>query len=315
MFGHTYQQISDSYNALGVMLESGVDLINLLSFQEKSGADRPMASRLLARVRSGAHLHTALRVEKFSGLEVSLIQAGEETGELAVVFKQLSQYYWERSAIDRNLKAALFKPLFLFSVALICVSLPPFVLGYISFPKFVFLTAVPIAVVIGLIATLFDLVWRATRNPGLDRWLDKKFNQLPLGQTLSGPIAEERFFVAFHICIKAGASLHTLFRTLDAVSQHPRLEGATRFLKSDAEAKGLAIALEKSGIFAPDQIAGIRTGESTGRLEQQLQIIVKEQRGQVEYRLKLFKEWAPRILYGAIGFFVALNMILIAVRK
>ena len=315
MFGRNYQELASTYSAMGAMLEAGVDLLATLTFQEQSGSDKLTAARLGVRIRAGSTLHQALRAERFPPMDVALIKAGEQTGELAPILKLLSDAYSNRAALDRNLKAALAKPVLLFSVAVICTSLPPYVLGLLTTLQFLLLTGTPIALLIAALIAFFKLLWRATRNPELDKWLDQKFAHVPAAQLLSGPIARERFFMSFLICIKAGASLDMLTETLRLVSDHPTLKGATAYFSTIAPQEGLAAALERTRLFSPDIVAGVRVGEQTGRLEQQLQIILKEIRGQIDFKLKVFKEWAPRFIYGAIALFVAANIIVIATRR
>lgn len=315
MFGRTYQELANTYSAMGAMLDAGVGLYEVLNFQEESGAEPARAQRLATRLRAGAKFHFALRAERFPQMEVALVKAGEETGELVHVLKLLGDYYSDRSVLDRNLKAALFKPFVLFAVAVVCTALPSFVLGYLSTLQFLLVTALPISTALAFLVLFFELVWRATRNPALDRWLDLKFANIPMGQLLSKPIAEERFFMSFMICIKAGTSLETLTDILKLVSDHPALQGATDYIPTVAPADGLASAFEKTGLFDPSIISGIRVGEKTGRLEQQLAIILKETRGKVDYRIKEFREWVPRLLYSLIAIFVALNILMIGLRK
>ena len=310
MLGRNLTEISATYQSFAATLDAGVDLRNVLTSFEKTTNEPLLARKLGARIAKGSSLHGAMRAERLPRLDIAMIRAGEESGSLPVVARQLGDYYHDRYMIERTLKYSLLKPSLLFSVSLLTSALPAYVLGRISLLGYLSRTAVPIAAMIAVYFFVFDLLWKSVRSPELDSKLDELLFRWKVSRDIMTAMAKERFFVAFLICVKAGCSLETMIAMFREVTNHPSLEGVTGGSFGEvAQKKGIAAALALSlDVFDHNQVEGVRVGELTGRLEQQLETIVKETRGDLAGRLERFAEWAPRVLYTLIGAFVFLNM-------
>ena len=290
------------------MANAGLDLATILDFQAKSGPERLLARRLLIRIQRGSSLAGAMAAEGFTKLDTSMIRAAEETGELVTICSSLFDYYQDRHTIERTLKFALLKPVLLFIVSVTTVAFVPFFLGRIGLPGFLARTLLPISVMLIGLHFLFDIFWRASRSSRTDDKLDPWLQKFKVTRDLTGQMALERFFISFLICVKSGASLKTMIDVFRAVASHPSLGGAHLAFDNIVEKKGFADAMKASGAFTDDQISSVRVGEFSGRLEQQLAVVVKDMRGDVDFQMQQFGEWAPRVLYTAMGVFVLINM-------
>lgn len=294
---------------MAAMADAGVDTYGLLEFQER-GAEPLLARRLLMRIRGGMTFWRALSAEKFSALDVAMVRAGEENGSFVTVARSLAEYYRERYDIERTLKYALMKPVFLFWVSETCAALPPFFLGRIGLVGFLARSLIPILAVVAGLYYGFNLFWRASRDASVRVGRLEWLTRVPRVAAIGRAMAMERFFTAFLICVRAGSSLESMVGIFKAVAKHPALGGVTRAFDSQLVVKeGFAPVMAASGVFTDDQVASIRTGEITGRLEQQLDYILKDLRGEITGLLLAFADWAPRVLYSLIAVAVVLNMI------
>jgi type II secretory pathway component PulF len=308
VFGKNFLEVASTYHSLSAMAGAGVDMVAMLSFQAKTGREPALAGRLLWRVEHGATLAAAMHAEHFSRLDCSMINAAEETGEFVKVTNQLSEYYRDRYDIERSLKFALLKPSVMFFVSLVTSAIVPFFMGRIGVGGLLLRTVLPMVLLLAVFKFCFELFWQASRKRALDDSLDRFIARFRVTRALTESMARERFFVAFLICVKAGTSLSVMTKIFKDVADHPSLHGAHVAFDTIVEKKGFADAMEASGVFTDSEIAGVRVGEISGRLENQLETIVRELRVQMEMRLAVFKVWAPRLIYGAVGCFVFLNM-------
>lgn len=119
------EQIS-FYRQLAVILRSGLPLLNALQLLQKHGSAKQMllCYRLQQRLRRGSSLAQALAAEAdcCTQLAVTLVAAGEESGELAMLLEQLADYYSRQLKLRRFVQRAVTYPAFLL-LASFCVLL------------------------------------------------------------------------------------------------------------------------------------------------------------------------------------------------
>lgn len=97
------------------MLKSGLSLnrsLLIISEQTKSKNEAEIYNDILKNIESGLSLAEALKEEKaFSELFTSVVQAGEESGNLVEVLSSLENYYSSRDDLKKEIKKASFYPL------------------------------------------------------------------------------------------------------------------------------------------------------------------------------------------------------------
>ncbi len=111
------------FRLLATMVNAGLPVlksINILRKQEKDPLLQKLYERLLAEIRAGKNLSTALREYKgnFSDSECSIIEAGEKTGKLNNSLVQLADQVEKISSISKKLKGALVYPIAIIIVML-----------------------------------------------------------------------------------------------------------------------------------------------------------------------------------------------------
>ena len=315
MLGRNFNEISNSYTTLSTLLDAGSDLIATLEFLERSSSEPLLARRLVVQIKRGGKLHEVMEKADLPRLDCSMIRAGESSGTLVEVTRGLATYYRDRHDIERTLKFALVKPFFMFAIAVVTSAIPGWFAGTTTLFTFVLMTVAPIAIVAGAIAYGFFIFRSAIRKPELAKKLSSLVTRVKGLNIISESLATERFFVAFLLCVKAGCALEETTAVLETVSQGSSLQPLIGPLRVFAAKEGFAPALARAGVLSDEQISGIRVGEFTGRLDAQLEILVKEASGKVRFQLKLFEEWAPRVLYALIAIFIAANIIMNGLRS
>jgi type IV pilus assembly protein PilC len=120
------QELVPFTRQMATMLSAGVSIdrvLTVLTRQAKSGRWRLVLSDLGERVRSGSSLSEALaeHPDIFDTLYVSLVKAGESSGELAVVLERLASFLENSERVSRKVKAAFLYPLAVLIVSIIVV--------------------------------------------------------------------------------------------------------------------------------------------------------------------------------------------------
>ena len=111
---------------MATMLSAGVGIdriLRVLGRQARSKSWRSTLMTLSDSIRSGDSLSAALagHPEDFNSLYVSLVRAGETSGELPMVLERLASYLEGAERVNRKVKAAFLYPLAVLAVSIIVV--------------------------------------------------------------------------------------------------------------------------------------------------------------------------------------------------
>lgn len=122
---------------LGALIEAGVGLVDALELISDS-IDHPYLKKELPKIaeeiRGGTSFSRALRkrIHKFDEFFVSMVEVGEETGQLDVILKRVADYYKRITEIVNRIKSAAFYPSFVL-IAAVTITLA---ILYFIVPKF-----------------------------------------------------------------------------------------------------------------------------------------------------------------------------------
>lgn len=114
------------FKQLAVILNSGVPLLKGLRLLQQRGdfAIAFICERLIANLQEGMSLASAMQCcgRAFPNLAVTLVAAGERSGELNNVFLEIAAYYGKQQALKQFLIKATLYPVFLLaaSVGVLC---------------------------------------------------------------------------------------------------------------------------------------------------------------------------------------------------
>ncbi len=131
------QEKIDFFRQCGVLLDSGVSLpqtLRVLAKQTKHKNLREALSDIYRDVYEGELLSCALKryPDLFSGSMISIIQAGQDSGNLAQAFTKLAQYLESVELLRKKIRSATLMPLITF-VAFLVIALVIFVVIMPSF--------------------------------------------------------------------------------------------------------------------------------------------------------------------------------------
>lgn len=109
------------YAEIGTLLEAGVDLHSILTMVSENNGNTKhgMVYRQIAgEVLKGASIGDAMQsTGHFNNFDCYSVLIGESTGEIAVVFKRLSEYYTRKITRQRKIKGALSYPVIVLCTA------------------------------------------------------------------------------------------------------------------------------------------------------------------------------------------------------
>jgi len=280
---------------LATLIEAGMPLLRglrTLHEQAESRALRRILAELSLQIESGGSFAEALALQPrtFNSLYVNMVKAGEIGGAMDVVLRRLAEFMEKAQRIKGKVKAAVYYPCAVLSIALIILTLlmtyvvPRFkevfagLLGGAQMPAFtLFVLRISDAMkdhlllVVGL-AVALGLAFLGAQRTGWGRW---SCDQLKLKLPLLGPVfrkvAISRFSRTFGTLLGSGVpvlqALTIVKETAGNVVVGAVIADVHQHVK---EGDPIAPALKDSGVF-PAMVAGmVDVGEQTGALPELL---------------------------------------------
>ena len=321
--------ISDFFHHLGVLVGAGVPIARgLHDLHEDS--DNPLAveiADIARRVDTGSTLSDALAQHPryFAPLMLSVVRAGEQTGKLDVVLRDLVSYLEWREELGRQVRSAMVYPTIV-GVGLIglCTLLVLFVL-----PRFVgiFLelrVEIPIALrlmlwtqatvfaywpwllVLGTVAGSALVVWQRSEHGRRAR--DRAALALPLARTLVVGLDMSRFCHNLGLLYAAGLPILDALATTAEIVQNRLIREAIQAAREKVmRGSGLVEALRAPGVVPAMVLRMLGVGETTGNIDAAL-----------ERAARFYEREVPAVIDRSIAWFntgviVALGAVLLTI--
>lgn len=279
---------------LSVAIDAGIPAVRAIeTFSESSSSERMKATLVdvAGSVREGRSFAEALSRHPavFSNIYVALVAAGERSGKLDTVLRDLvTDLEWREEMRSQARQATVYPLVLLSALVLLVVFLLGFVLPRffaifeeaqipLPGPTLALITAsdllrgywwLEILLVIGAAVTL-KLVFS---NPASALEAEKILMRLPLLGDLRKKIALARFSRAFSLMLFAGVGVPEALRLLEGVVGNAFLAREISAARRRIVDEGSRItdAFARSGAFPPLILQMLDVGETAGRLDDSL---------------------------------------------
>ncbi|MET0209135.1 MAG: type II secretion system F family protein [Burkholderiaceae bacterium] len=276
---------------LSQLLKAGVNIIEALTdlrdSMENPGFKQVVAS-LLEDIEGGQKLSEAMASHPyvFDGVFVSLVSAGERSGQLTEVLDELTENIKWQDEMSSQAKKALVYPL----IVLVVVIGVLFVLMTVLVPQLAsaFKTLVPklpreteflVALsaffvkwwylMLGVPAIAGTAIYAFSRtDERMRRILDELSLKLPLLGAIRTKIILARFSTFFAMLYRSGISVLECISICEKIMGNRVMEeGLQRVGRSISEGQGISQAFTATKLFPPLVLRMLRVGESTGGLD------------------------------------------------
>jgi type IV pilus assembly protein PilC len=276
---------------LSQLLKAGVNIIEALTdlrdTVDNAGFRQVIAS-LLEDIGGGLKLSEAMANHSycFDNVFVSLVRAGEESGQMTEVLDELSENLKWQDEMASQAKRAMVYPvivtvvIFAVIMVLMTVLVPQLAATFKTLvPKLPRETEVLIALsnffvkwwylIIGVPAAAISFAFVFARtNERAQRAIDELGLKLPVLGALRQKIILARFSTYFAMLYKAGISVLDCIQICEKiVGNRVMEEGLQRVGRSISEGQGISQAFLATKLFPPLVLRMLRVGESTGALD------------------------------------------------
>jgi type IV pilus assembly protein PilC len=312
---------------LSTMISAGVPLLESLEVLQEQ-ADTPgfraVLDGVIESVRGGTDLSTALErfARVFPNVYVSMVRAGEVSGQLDDILVRLAEYLEASAKLKRDIRAAMTYPVI--SLVLVVgiamflmigivpkfkeifdtleIDLPGLTLGVlaVSYALQHHILAV-MAGLAGLICLFY--IWKRTD------WGEKQWDWIALHVPVFGPlfrkVALSRFARTFATLIKSGVPILGALEIVSDTAGNRIISDTVDGAKENVrQGHTLAEPLMESKVFPPMVTRMVQIGEKSGSLEQLLEKISDFYDDQVSAAVKTLTSMIEPIMIGIMGFMV-----------
>jgi type IV pilus assembly protein PilC len=276
---------------LSQLLKAGVNIIEALT-DLRDTVDNPgfrqVLAALLEDIEGGLKLSEAMANHGycFDQVFVSLVRAGEQSGQLTEVLDELSENLKWQDEMASQAKRALVYPSVVLAVivavifVLMTLLVPQLAVTFKQLvPKLPRETEVLIALsnvfvkfwylVLGVPLVLGGVLWfLALTNERVQRAIDELGLKLPLLGQIRQKIILARFSTYFAMLYRAGISVLDCIHICEKiVGNRVMEEGLQKVGRSISEGQGISQAFIATKLFPPLVLRMLRVGESTGGLD------------------------------------------------
>lgn len=309
---------------LATMVGAGLALlesIEVLAEQAESPGMRTTCEKLGTELRAGSDLSNAMECcpRVFNQLYVSMVRAGEASGQMDVILDRLADYMEASQALSREIRSAMTYPVI--SMVLVIGITMFLMLGVVptfrqvfdslesdlpAITEFVLAAAdwlklnwmVGLAGIVGLFFAFG--VFKKTESGGL--LVDRATLKMPVFGPLFRKVALARFSRTFSTMLRSGVPI---MATLDIVSDTAGNKVVSNAVANSRESvrngQLLSEPLSQSPVFPPMVTRMIAIGERTGALEALLDKIAEFYDAQVKAAVKALTSLIEPLLITFMG--------------
>ncbi|QDU85723.1 Type II secretion system protein F [Planctomycetes bacterium Pla163] len=312
---------------LSTMIGAGLSLLeslDVLGEQAETPGMRITCERLTTELRGGSDLSAAMETcpKAFTSLYVSMVRAGEASGQMDIILERLAEYVEEADELRREVKSAMTYPVI--SLVLVLGITSFLMLGVVPTFRQVFEsldTDLPALTTFVLntsdwLKANYMVAFGGSAGVLVGLYLFKKtrrgsylFDRIALNVPIFGPMARKvalaRFSRTFSTLTRSGVPI---MGTLDIVADTAGNQVVTEAVLNSREAvrngNMLSEPLSQSPVFPPMVTRMIAIGERSGALETLLEKIADFYDAQVKAQIKSLTSLIEPMLISFMGVIV-----------
>ena len=297
------------------------EVLGTVARQSEAPKVKATLSAVRTRVMEGLPLAHAMGEfpSVFPAIYRTTIAAGEQAGRMELVLERLADNVEAQNAMRQKIQLAMLYPAILTMVALlVVVALLTYVVPQVvevfagMNQQLPLLTRALIATsdtlrawgwLMALVIVALVVLARQTlkRPAARNRW-DNTLLKLPLIGRLVRGLNTARFARTLNILAASGVPLlEALQMSASVISNTPMRDAVNEAARRVREGAGIGYALERSGYFPPMTLSLIKSGESSGTLDQMLERAAETQERELEGRIAVVMGVFEPLLILAMG--------------
>lgn len=308
------EHLAQLFLELWQLEEAGVPSIEAIGIlKNQSHCFKNQLNQLHQRLKSGNSIaESGFNIGLFNETQKNLIHAGETSGCLSTVYKQLANYYGEKSTRERKIKSRLYLPVFVLAIALFVQPLPELVGSQITAVEYLHTT-------LGRLFLILSAGFLAVRLPfwlteGFLCGFKQIFQQMQLQIPGVADLLIKRqindFLWVFAMMLEAGLPFSQALPKAVASIQNSVLRSYFNpALAVINQGETVSVALAKVAAINSTTLQIINSAEQSGKLAGSILHIAKLEAETIQLHNEMLAEWLPRLAYVAVAVWMAYSIL------
>jgi len=321
---------------LATLLEAGTPIVDSIDITAKQIRNKNLIQvlfNLKEDLVQGKRLGNSMK--KFPGVfsdtYISMVSAGDSSGNLDTVFSKLADYLEESASIRQKVISALTYPLILIGFSLIVIiSLLAFVLPQVvnqfikAGAELPFITKfligisnniIPILIVVLFFAVgLYYLYKKYTNNKDNKIFIDKKILAIPFLGNFILNSELERFSSTMELLLASGTNLDIALGECSKIFNNQYLSNIVMNAKNDViEGKDFIASMKYGQVFPDIFIQLISSGYRSGNLEKMFNKVANFMKSEIENKRSVFLSLLEPIVIIFMGGFIMMIVLAILI--
>jgi len=321
---------------LATLLEAGTPIVDSIDITAKQIRNKNLIQvlfNLKEDLVQGKRLGNSMK--KFPGVfsdtYISMVSAGDSSGNLDTVFSKLADYLEESASIRQKVISALTYPLILIGFSLIVIiSLLAFVLPQVvnqfikAGAELPFITKfligisnniIPILIVLLFFAVgLYYLYKKYTNNKDNKIFIDKKILTIPFLGNFILNSELERFSSTMELLLASGTNLDIALGECSKIFNNQYLSNIIMNAKNDViEGKDFIASMKYGQVFPDIFIQLISSGYRSGNLEKMFNKVSNFMKSEIENKRSVFLSLLEPIVIIFMGGFIMMIVLAILI--
>ena len=321
---------------LATLLEAGTPIVDSIDITAKQIRNKNLIQvlfNLKEDLVQGKRLGNSMK--KFPGVfsdtYISMVSAGDSSGNLDTVFSKLADYLEESASIRQKVISALTYPLILIGFSLIVIiSLLAFVLPQVvnqfikAGAELPFITKfligisnniIPILIVVLFFAVgLYYLYKKYTNNKDNKIFIDKKILAIPFLGNFILNSELERFSSTMELLLASGTNLDIALEECSKIFNNQYLSNIVMNAKNDViEGKDFIASMKYGQVFPDIFIQLISSGYRSGNLEKMFNKVSNFMKSEIENKRSVFLSLLEPIVIIFMGGFIMMIVLAILI--
>ena len=321
---------------LATLLEAGTPIVDSIDITAKQIRNKNLIQvlfNLKEDLVQGKRLGNSMK--KFPGVfsdtYISMVSAGDSSGNLDTVFSKLADYLEESASIRQKVISALTYPLILIGFSLIVIiSLLAFVLPQVvnqfikAGAELPFITKfligisnniIPILIVVLFFAVgLYYLYKKYTNNKDNKIFIDKKILAIPFLGNFILNSELERFSSTMELLLASGTNLDIALGECSKIFNNQYLSNIIMNAKNDViEGKDFIASMKYGQVFPDIFIQLISSGYRSGNLEKMFNKVSNFMKSEIENKRSVFLSLLEPIVIIFMGGFIMMIVLAILI--
>jgi len=321
---------------LATLLEAGTPIVDSIDITAKQIRNKNLIQvlfNLKEDLVQGKRLGNSMK--KFPGVfsdtYISMVSAGDSSGNLDTVFSKLADYLEESASIRQKVISALTYPLILIGFSLIVIiSLLAFVLPQVvnqfikAGAELPFITKfligisnniIPILIVLLFFAVgLYYLYKKYTNNKDNKIFIDKKILTIPFLGNFILNSELERFSSTMELLLASGTNLDIALGECSKIFNNQYLSNIVMNAKNDViEGKDFIASMKYGQVFPDIFIQLISSGYRSGNLEKMFNKVSNFMKSEIENKRSVFLSLLEPIVIIFMGGFIMMIVLAILI--